>query len=174
MTRILAKEERGFSCNSLQSKGHPFKTILSPGPSDLPPGPGTKAASLRVVLTWGEPLPVQLSQAWKEATVDCRARILNPGASWVPSCVQLVPQGMDPGGKPRFFPSMMKLLAVREMWIVRVEGIMPCEILHAAQQGSSVPISSGVRAHLEVALTSPEASHACVLKGQTMVSPALA
>ncbi|CAJ1439748.1 unnamed protein product, partial [Effrenium voratum] len=32
-----------------------------------PGGPGTKAASLRVVLTWGEPLPVQLSQAWKEA-----------------------------------------------------------------------------------------------------------
>lgn len=40
----------------------------------LPRGPMTKAPSLRLVLTWGEALPVKLSKAWKEATTGCRKR----------------------------------------------------------------------------------------------------
>lgn len=45
-------------------------TVLGTVPSLLratyPGGPMTKAPSLRLVLTWGEALPVKLSKAWKE------------------------------------------------------------------------------------------------------------
>eukprot|EP00434_Breviolum_minutum_P016331 symbB.v1.2.014392.t1/scaffold1052.1/size141681/9 len=45
-------------------------TVLGTVPSLLratyPGGPGSKAGSLRLILTWGESLPVKLSKAWKE------------------------------------------------------------------------------------------------------------